>query len=137
MSTDPTVSSTMDSHTLTLTSTPSTFVYTRHFCPSPSHRQPLTFTLTPISGGDPDIYIGTDRTKRPNASDPTSFRWSGTNFGADIVSIAPNSIGYCTSCTYYVAVLGFSDVNFRLLARTGGAPPTPLTVSFAGSCHSL
>lgn len=87
----------------------------------------MTFILAPMSG-DPDIYIGNSAnpaTRRPNTTQST-YIWSGTNYGADVVTIAPGSQGYCAPCTYYVGVFGWDNATFRITARSGFADPMPL-----------
>ena len=77
-----------------------------------------------------DVYIGSDAvpaTRRPNAT-RSGHIWSSDGFGVETIVVSPGQPGYCTSCTYYVGVLGYTNTTFRILAKTRSAEPVPLIV---------
>ena len=77
----------------------------------------ISFTLTPLDDGDADLYLTTSRAKEPGQSsyDLRSTGWSG----ADTIVIRPGDEHYCTQCTLYLAVYGFKETRFSLVASTG------------------
>lgn len=92
----------------------------------------FTFAVTPLSG-DPDIYVGTSVRGQttPTQGVPSSYCWSSTGLGRDVVEIQPSDPCYCNNpqCTYYIGVYnaGFSATLFTILGTEGDATPTTLT----------
>lgn len=64
----------------------------------------LRIQVTPLSGGDPDLFVSTSNV-HPNI---TSFTWKGTATGGDSVNITGTDPGACGLCTYYITVQSYT-----------------------------
>ena len=72
----------------------------------------LRVVLTPLSG-DPDLYISTT-VKYPNRNNNT---WKSEDYGPDSITIDVYSDDEaCTSCTYYIAVVGVIPSTYTITA---------------------
>lgn len=121
------------------------FVFT-----SQEAQQPLTFTLTPLSGS-PNMYISWTTT-RPD-SNPANHSWSTETAFDDTITIDEGHLGCAgdVPCRYYVGVTGgdggASPASFQLLVtlaandakvmlqpgmpQTGHVPPRPALAWYA------
>ena len=61
----------------------------------------VTFSVTPFSGGDPDLFISTTN-QRPNQANHT---WQATSYADDSLTISVTDPDHCMQCWYYVAGL--------------------------------
>lgn len=88
-----------------------------------------------------DLYIGSDAvpaTRRPNST-RAGHIWESTSFGVETIVVSPGEYGYCAvaPCSYYLAVYGYSNATFRIMARSHSAAPTPLVVSLAARSANI
>lgn len=74
----------------------------------------ITFTVTPKSTGDPDMYISTVH-ERP---DEDHCEWRSIRYGADTITITTDDPNYKVS-TYYVGIKAYTDTTFTMLVTTG------------------
>ena len=79
----------------------------------------LFVSVTCLSG-DADVYISTD----PDNLDRETHMWSQTRWGSDAITIYPDEPNACTNCWYYVAVFGFDDAMYTILASVKSDSPT-------------
>lgn len=78
----------------------------------------ITFTMTPTSEGDADMYL----LLRPDGGEPgrnnADYSTSKGPGQIDEIRVTPNMHYYCLQCTAYIAVFGFSDVSYSIVAST-------------------
>lgn len=78
----------------------------------------ITFTMTPTSGGDADMFI----VLRPDGGEPgrnnADYKTSQGSGQVDEIRLTPNSMYYCMHCTAYIAVFGFTASSFSIVATT-------------------
>eukprot|EP00457_Paulinella_chromatophora_P000073 gb/GEZN01000073.1/.p1 GENE.gb/GEZN01000073.1/~~gb/GEZN01000073.1/.p1 ORF type:complete len:2576 (+),score=267.19 gb/GEZN01000073.1/:57-7784(+) len=74
----------------------------------------IVVSVTPLSTGDPDLYIST-QVSHPNQTD---FTWSSLLFGADSITVVRGDPNFCAgdNCIYYIGVYGFTNVSFTVVA---------------------
>jgi len=74
----------------------------------------LTITVTPVSAGDPDVYVST-QVERPT-SEYGKYTWRSADYGADIVNIDYTDENYQAHATYFIAVYGWTNTTFTVTA---------------------
>jgi hypothetical protein len=75
--------------------------------------QNITFTLTSTSG-DPDLFVTNDPlVRRPNA---TTAIWKSDSSFTDSVRLTPATDRYCSRCTYFIGIYGWSNAQYTLTA---------------------
>jgi len=79
--------------------------------------QPFSVYVRPITG-DPDVYIRTDG-QMPSR---TFYQASSTRAGGDeIINIGPNARFYNATCTFTIAVYGFTAATYQITFFTSTA----------------
>lgn len=78
--------------------------------------QDVIFTLTPISSGDPDMFVSRDN-ERPTKENHT---WSSIEPGIDTVLVPISDPDFGLGW-YYIGISGWQEADFQLLAATQGA----------------
>ncbi|CAM9209412.1 unnamed protein product, partial [Discosporangium mesarthrocarpum] len=77
----------------------------------------VAITLTSTEGGDQDLYITSDRSREPGRGD---YDQMGVGWAAsDTLLFTQGMEGYCTNCTIYLAVYGFTGGRYSILASQG------------------
>ncbi|CAG9324585.1 unnamed protein product [Blepharisma stoltei] len=104
------------------------FVYYSYYCDK--DWTDLVFTVTPLSSGDPDLFVSKGRDQRPVHS---SSNWNSQSWGGDLVSIMSNDTYFKTGNItmkgiYIIGVYGASASSFTLTANSHSQAITKLTV---------
>ncbi|KAL1503384.1 hypothetical protein AB1Y20_011435 [Prymnesium parvum] len=81
-----------------------------------NQRVPIMITLTPLDSSDPDMYISAREIPSREAS-----HWQAMSFAADTIVLMPDDEHYCTGCTYFILVYGFSETQYTISARLLGS----------------
>ena len=96
-------------------------VYT--FTVGSGRRVPISIALTPLDSSDPDMYISAGEPPTRDAS-----HWQALSFRGDTIVLMPDDPHYCTGCTYYILIYGFSATQYSISARLLGSYGTVATL---------
>ena len=87
----------------------------------------LTFSLTPLNGGNVFLYIS--NITKPIPTDVHTFQFSSTKWMTQQqIVINPTNLKYCSGCRYYVAVYGVSVGSAATYSLTLSTAYAPLTL---------
>ncbi|CAM9344963.1 unnamed protein product [Scytosiphon promiscuus] len=80
-------------------------------------RESIVLTLTPKTGGQQDVFITTNSSREPGPTDydVKSNTWGGSS----AVVFSETAPGFCTDCTMYVGVYGFTSGSYSIVASQG------------------
>eukprot|EP00457_Paulinella_chromatophora_P000023 gb/GEZN01000023.1/.p1 GENE.gb/GEZN01000023.1/~~gb/GEZN01000023.1/.p1 ORF type:complete len:3002 (+),score=452.29 gb/GEZN01000023.1/:3365-12370(+) len=102
-----------------------------------TERYGVTFSVTPLSTGDSDLFVST------SVSAPTSFNneWESQEFGADSITIRPSDPLFKLG-VYHIGVLAFTSVSCSIRVTMdkpsgGGAEPNGNSGSAGGGASYM
>ncbi|CAM9362294.1 unnamed protein product, partial [Hapterophycus canaliculatus] len=77
----------------------------------------IILTLTPKNGGQQDLYITTNSSREPG---PKDYDIKSTNWGGlTPLVFSETAPGFCTDCTVYVGVYGYTSGYYSIVASQG------------------
>ena len=107
------------------------YMYFSYYCDKEDND--LLFLLTPISEGDPDLYVSKGRGNFPTSS---NYTWRSISWSGESILIKPDDTGLgggSMKGTYNIAVYGFVDTSFTIKVTNH---PTPVTRIVSGQPNS-
>ena len=91
----------------------------------------LYISITCLSG-DADMYVSTNPDVNKNAD---HHIWEQTRYGSDGLTIFPDDPNHCNNCYYFIAIYGFEESTYRILAQMKNDEPTVLMIGEPQSDH--